>query len=257
MTEDKFVLITGATSGIGYELAKLFASEGYALILAARNDGKLNALKEKLELKTHTKVYVIKEDLAQIGAGQAVYEKVKRLGVYVDILINNAGAGYVGAFHRQAFEEDFKLMQLNMGALTELTKLFGREMIKHQQGKILNVASTGSYHPGPYTAVYYATKAYVLSLSEALRIELKPHGITVSTLCPGATRTEFAKRAGKKDTRLAMEAKEVAQIAFKGLMNNKKIIIPGFRNKLFVKIPKIWASQMVGKYQKALIIKNK
>jgi short-subunit dehydrogenase len=129
-------------------------------------------------------------------------------------------------------------------------------MIKNKHGKILNVASTGSYHGGPYTAVYYATKAYVLSLTEALQTELKPYGITVSVLCPGATQTEFAKRAGRKDAGIAMAAKNVAEIAFKGLMKDKKIIIPGVRNKLFIKIPRKWASQMVGRYQKTLMIKK-
>ncbi|WP_070000830.1 SDR family NAD(P)-dependent oxidoreductase [Cellulosilyticum sp. I15G10I2] len=256
MPKDYTVLITGASSGIGRELAKLFAEKGYNLILVARNMYKLDVLKHELGIKRRDiKIDIIQEELAQIGAGQAVFEKVKRMGIEIDILINNAGAGYVGAFQDKVFEEDLKLIQLNIIALTELTKLFGAEMVKRKQGKILNVASTGSYHSGPYTAVYYATKAYVLSLSEALQIELKPFGITVSALCPGATQTEFSKKAGKKDAKFAMGAKEVAQVAFKGLMKRKTIIIPGLGNKLFVKIPRGWASQIVAKYQKSLYLK--
>jgi short-subunit dehydrogenase len=257
MTKKETVLITGASGGIGYELAKLFAHKGYHLILTARNSQKLKALKDKLQEETSSKIAIITEDLSQIGAGQRVFEKVKAIEARVDILINNAGAGYTAAFHEKAYEQDFQVMQLNMGALTELTKLFGGEMITNKHGKILNVASTGAYHGGPYTAVYYATKAYVLSLTEALQTELKPYGITVSVLCPGATQTEFAKRAGRKEAGIAMEAKTVAEIAFKGLMKDKKIIIPGVRNKLFIKIPRKWASQMVGRYQKTLMIKKR
>ncbi|MDF2612992.1 MAG: fabG2 [Clostridia bacterium] len=254
MTTEQTVLITGATSGIGYELAKIFANEGYHLVLVARNDNKLNQIKEELQKRRNAKVYIIQEDLSQIGAGDRLFREVKRLKLEVDILINNAGAGYTGLFHEKDFEQDIHMMQLNMITLTELTKLFANEMVKNKRGKILNVASTGSYHGGPYTAVYYATKAYVLSFSEALSIELKPYGIVVSALCPGATKTDFARRAGKQDSSIAMEAKKVAEIAYKELMKDKKVIIPGLRNKLLVKIPRMWASHMVGKYQKALLI---
>ena len=250
------VLITGASSGIGYELARLFALQENQLILIARNKDKLSALKKELESKGNSKVYIIHKDLSEVGSGKAVFEEVKGLGLQVDILINNAGAGYVGLFHEKEIVDDMKMMQLNMVTLTELTKLFAAEMVRRKAGKILNVASTGSYHPGPYTAVYYATKAYVLSLSEALSIELKPYGITVSALCPGATKTEFAKRAGKRDTKAAMAAEDVAREAFKGLMKNKVTIIPGLQNKLFVKLPRNLVSHMVAKYQSALLIKK-
>lgn len=254
MTKQHTVLITGASSGIGYELAKIFANHQYHLILVARSSNKLNEIKEQLQKRGNIKVYIIQEDLSQLGGGESLFKKVKKLGLHVDILVNNAGAGYTGVFHERAISEDFAIMQLNMGCLTELTKLFVNEMIKYKDGKVLNVASTGSYHAGPYTAVYYATKAYVLSFSEALAIELRPYGVTVSALCPGATKTEFAMRAGKRDSRAAMEAKEVAEIAFKNLIKNKKVIIPGLRNKLFIKIPRMWAGQIVGKYQKKLLI---
>ncbi len=252
MAKENTALITGATSGIGYELAEIFSKHDYNLILVARNNEKLRELSKTLKRRDEQKVHIITEDLSKLGAAEKVIEKVQRLGLDVDILINNAGLGYVGSFHEKSLEEDFQIMQLNMGCLTELTKFITHEMIRQKNGRILNVASTGSYHPGPYTAVYYATKAYVLSFTEALSIELKPYGIQVSALCPGATRTQFAKRAGKTDPRGAMDAKRVAEAAFEGLMKNKKVIIPGVWNKLFVKMPKSWAAPMIGKYQKAL-----
>lgn len=193
------VLITGASSGIGLELAKVFACHNYDLIIAARSKEKMDILKQELEEKYNVKVHVCEVDLSNEEGVKLLYDKVKALGEEVEILINNAGAGYVGEFTNEPRERDLQIIQLNMTSLTLLTKYFAQEMIQKQKGKILNVASTGSYHPGPYTAVYYATKAYVLSLSEALNIELKEYGITVSALCPGATKTNFAKAAGKED----------------------------------------------------------
>lgn len=256
MTRYKTVCITGASSGIGYELAKIFSTEGYELILTARNVQKLNRLKGELEQGGSQKIWIIPGDLSEKGTPVKLFEEIKKRGIEVDILINNAGMGYVGLFHEKTLEEDSKTIQLNIVALTQLTKLFAKEMIKKKKGKILNVASTGSYHPGPYTAVYYATKAYVLSFTEALAIELKPYGISVLALCLGATKTEFSKRAGRKDTKAAMSAKEVAQKAFDGLMRDKGVIIPGFRNRLFITLPRRWAAPLVGRYQKTLLIKK-
>lgn len=246
------VLITGASSGIGLELAKVFARHRYDLIIAARDKEKMDIIKQELEEKYNIKVHVCKVDLAQEDGAHFLYDEVKALGEHVEILVNNAGAGYVGEFIEAGYEKDLSMMQLNMTSLTLLTKYFSQEMIKNGKGKILNVASTGAYHPGPYTAVYYATKAYVLSLSEALWVELKPHGITVSALCPGATKTNFASRAGKADSSIAMSPQFMAQAAFKGLMKGKRVIVPGIRNKLFIKLPRQWVINMIGKYQKGL-----
>lgn len=252
MLKKRTVLITGASSGIGYELAKVFGANEDDLILVARNSDRLADLKKTIEKLRSSKVYIINKDLSEPDAGETLFQEIKDLGLQVDILINNAGAGYVGLFHEKELAEDLKMMQLNMGTLTVLTKLFAAEMAKRRNGKILNVASTGSYHPGPFTAVYYATKAYVLSLTEALAIELKPYGVTVSALCPGATKTEFAKRAGKRDSSAAMDARDVARAAFSGLSKNKITIIPGLGNKLFVKLPRYLASCMIAKYQQGL-----
>ncbi len=251
------VLITGASSGIGLEMAKIFAHHGYDLIVASRSKEKMDILKRELEKQYKIRVDVCSVDLSQENGAILLYEEIKTLGAKVEILVNNAGAGYVGDFVEAECEKDLSIMTLNMTNLTLLTKYFSQEMIENGGGKILNVASTGSYHPGPYTATYYATKAYVLSLSEALWLEMKPYNITVSALCPGATKTNFAKSAGKVDSNIAMSPAFVAKAAYKGLMKGKRVIIPGMRNKLFVKLPRWLVIGMIGRYQAALADKTK
>ena len=248
-----YVLITGATSGIGLALTNIFWDKGYSLILVGRNEKKLQILeKQLLEKRADLKLVTYKQDLSQAGAGNALYLWVKQQGLLVDILINNAGVGYVGEFCECSAAKIEELMTLNIANLTELTYAFAKEMKMRKQGKILNVASTGSYHPGAYTAVYYATKAYVLSLSEALYKELKPYGVIVSSLCPGATATEFAKSAGKVNAGFAMSAEFVAKKAFEGLLKGKKVIVPGMQNKLLIKVPRSIAAYFVARYQQKL-----
>lgn len=255
-----YVLLTGATSGIGYELTKIFYKNGYSLILVGRSEEKLLKVKQELcQMKLqgqHGEILWIRQDLEKENVADEIFKQVQSWKIKVQILVNNAGAGYVGEF----IEEDEKYikahMQLNMTTLTLLTRYFAEQMKEEGGGRILNVASTGSYHPGAYIAVYYATKAYVLSLSEALYEELKPYKIRVSSLCPGATKTNFSKAAGKSDSGIAMSAAFVAEQAYKGLMRGKKVIIPGIRNKLWVKMPKCIGIKLVKKYQKNLIIKK-
>ena len=246
------VLITGATSGIGYELAKIFAENKYNLIISARNKKTLESIKVDFEKKYGIKVSIFDEDSSQKNSAVELFNKVQGENINVDILINNAGAGYVEEFLKEDSDRDESIMELNMNSLTVLTKLFAREMVKRKSGKILNVASTGSYHPGPYTAVYYATKAYVLSFTEALAVELKPYNIKVSALCPGATKTNFSKSAGKEDNPTAMKPSYVAKKAYKGLMKNKTTIIPGLQYKAFVMLPRKLVTPIIGKYQKSL-----
>ncbi|AJA47334.1 3-oxoacyl-[acyl-carrier-protein] reductase FabG [Clostridium pasteurianum DSM 525 = ATCC 6013] len=246
------VLITGASSGIGFELAKVFASHTYNIVLVSRSVEKMKKLAKELTNKYKIKVHVIAQDLSKTGAAQELFHEVIDRNLQVDILVNNAGIGAVGLFHHMKMEKDIEMLQLNIVTLTEITKLFSKKMIERGYGKILNVASTGSFAPGPFIAVYYATKAYVLSFSEAIYRELKPYNITVSTLCPGATRTNFAKSAGRKNSSIAMMPDKVARIAYKGLKNNKKLIIPGLANKILVMLPRNFISNMVFKYQKKL-----
>lgn len=231
------VLITGASSGIGYALARVFASHEYNLILVARNSKKLDELADELRNQYNTRVDVIIQDLSQASSAKKVFNDVMNMKLTVDILVNNAGIGNVGFFHETEISRDTEMIQLNIGTLTELTKLFSREMVNRRKGKILNVGSTGSFAPGPFIAVYYATKAYVLSFSRAVSKELKPYGVTVTALCPGAVRTNFCKTAGKRDMPGAMEAKVVAEAAYRGLLKNKKVIVPGILNKILVRLP--------------------
>lgn len=246
------VLITGASSGIGLELAKVFAHHQHDLIIASRNKEKMDILKRELEANYKIKVYVCQVDLAEEDGVKLLYDKIKALNLEVDILVNNAGAGYVGEFKEATCDKDLSIMTLNMTSLTLLSKYFSQEMIKKGKGKILHVASTGAYHPGPYTAVYYATKAYVLSFSEALSVELKPYGITVSALCPGATKTNFAEASGKRNPKIAMDPSFVAKYAYKKLMKGKRVIVPGLRNQLFIKLPRGIVLKFIGKYQNSL-----
>ncbi|MDH5543776.1 MAG: SDR family oxidoreductase [Nitrospinota bacterium] len=237
--ETKTVLITGTTSGIGLELSKKFAKERFNLVLVSRNGEKLNSQKEDLERNYNVAIYVIAKDISEPNAPEEIFSAVKNQNIHVDILVNNAGFNESGKFHETMLDNELRMVQVHIMALTGLTKLFLPGMIKNNYGKILNLGSTGSFTPCPMDAVYCATKAYVLSFSSALRAELSGTGVTVSTLCPGATRTEFAKKANMENTLLfkilVMEPQIVAKIAYNQFMKkNRKVIIPGFYNRLLV-----------------------
>lgn len=252
MESKTVTLITGASSGIGYEMARVFARNKHNLVLVARQEEALKNLAEQLIKEHGVKVYVIAMDLAKPQAAIELYDKVKRLEVEADILINNAGFGYVGPFYEEDLKKDIDMIQVNITALTELTKLFARDMVHRNRGGILNVASTGAYHAGPYTAVYYATKAYVLSFTEAIARELKDYNIAVTALCPGATKTNFAKRAGRRDNKAAMSPSKVAEAGYKALMKKKTVLVPGIANKLLVKVPRSLVKFFVERYQRKL-----
>ena len=250
----KYVLITGATSGIGLEFSKVYYKHGYNLILVGRNKEKLRELKTNF---SKVKVHIFSLDLSILENVDILLKNIKAEKLEVDILINNAGAGFNGEFLEISWEKHNNIIDLNIKSLSKLT--YGiLEMMKNRgYGKVLNVASTGAYQPGPFIGVYYATKAYVLSFSAALREEVKDYGIIVSCLCPGATKTEFSKRAGKGDLNVAMDARVVAEVGFKGLKKNKAIIIPGTMNKVAIILSKIMPtvinSKVVKKIQKKAI----
>lgn len=234
----KTVLITGASAGIGYELAHIFAQNKYDLVAAARREDRLIELKTKIEESHGVKVIPVTKDLSLAEAPKEIYEELKNQNTRVDVLVNNAGFGLQGAFKDTDPDAELNMVDLNIRTLTELTKLFLRDMIARHEGKILNVASTAAFLPGPYMSVYYATKAYVLSFSQALAYESKKDGVAVSVLCPGPTETEFQKRAGIENSNLfrggvfpVYSARKVAVAGYKGLMQGKTIIIPGFFNK--------------------------
>jgi hypothetical protein len=230
-------LITGASGGIGYELAKLFAKDHHNLVLVARNGRRLAQIADELQRQFGITVATVALDLTDPKAPQFLFDQVRREGVDVDILINNAGYGRFGDFADVPVEESLGQIQLNITALTGRTKLFLAPMLERRAGKIMNVASTAGFQPGPLMAVYYATKAYVISFSEALANELADQGIVVTCFCPGATETGFAGRAGNDQSRLfktlrPMDAKTVARAGYHGLLKGKTMVIPGWRNWL-------------------------
>jgi short-subunit dehydrogenase len=237
MSDRKTALITGASGGIGYELAKLFARDQYNLVLAARSGNKLAELAGDLERRFSVSVKTVALDLASPLSPQFLFDQLQREHIAVDILVNNAGYGKFGEFAKVSLEECLGQINLNISALTALTKLFLPAMQERAFGRIMNVASTAGFQPGPLMAVYYASKAYVISLSEALANELKGSGVTVTCFCPGATDTGFATRAGNDKTRLfkqlaPMEVKTVALDGYRGLMKGKTLVISGMKNWL-------------------------
>jgi short-subunit dehydrogenase len=244
-------LITGASSGIGADMARLFASKGYALVLVARTETALNALADNLRASHGVAVSVVARDLSQPDAAQAVYEKIRQANITVDVLVNNAGYASYGPFVQADLRNEMNEMQVNMLALTALTRLFLPGMVERGYGGILNVASTAAFVPGPGMAVYYATKAFVLSFSEALAQEVHGAGIHVTALCPGATQSAFFDRAKMQDSRFIrghmMQSAEVARAGYEGLMHGKAVVIPGRRNQLLALTPRFFPRGMVAR----------
>src|SRR4028118_836546 len=195
-------LVTGASGGIGLELARVFAQNGYDLVITARSKERLHALSNELQAKHQVSVRVLVADLAEPKAPQQIFDELQRDGVTVDVLVNNAGFAAYGPFLQTALDAELQLLQVNVTALTHLTKLFLPQMLQRQRGKILNVASTAAFQPGPLMAVYYASKAYVLSFSQAVGEELRGSGVSVSCLCPGPTTSGFQERAAMQKSRL-------------------------------------------------------
>ena len=231
MTEQpKTALITGASTGIGKELARIHASEGGNLVITARSGDKLAGLKKELETEHGVTVTAIAKDLSLPGAPAELYNDIKALGIKVDYLINNAGFGGLGKFHERKWEEDLAMIQLNIVALTDLTRRFLPDFVARNSGKIMNVSSTASLMPGPLQAVYYATKAYVTSFGNALAEELHDTNITVTNLMPGATETEFGRVSGMDKTELfakTASAASVAQAGYDAMMAGKLDVIAG------------------------------
>lgn len=232
-------LITGASTGIGYEMAKIFAARGYDLVVVARSAKNLKALQNSLS--PLVKVTSIPLDLASPKAAQSLFSKTQKAKLEIDVLVNNAGFGSSGKFVDLDLKRELMQIDLNVRVLTELTHLYGAEMSKRKKGRILNVASTAAFQPGPFMAVYYATKAFVLHFSEAIADEIKPRGVQVSVLCPGATVTEFADTAGMHKSRLFSSklmkpatAEAVAIYGVNKFLKGKTLIIHGFMNKVMV-----------------------
>ena len=230
-------LVTGASIGIGREIAVLLAQQGHDLVLAARSTDKLEALAAELRAQYGAASTVITTDLGRPGSAQALFDAVTARGIHVDVLVNNAGFGLKGRFLGLSLAEQQEMIQLNISSLTELSWLFGRAMAQRGHGRILNIGSIASFQPGPEFTVYAATKAYVLSFSEALDAELRPQGVNVTALCPGAVQTNFHDRAGNDSKLLLATIMPVAPVARAGvraLFAGRPVVIPGWLNRLAV-----------------------
>ncbi len=230
-------LITGASAGIGKELAKLFAAGGYDLVLTARRVEELRTLADELVAAHGISADVFPADLADPAAPQKLFDTVLAAGLTIEVLVNNAGFGLHGPVVEQDSNRLLAMIQVNVTSLVHLTRLFAPDMVQRGQGKILNVASIAAFQPGPLMAGYYASKAFVLSFSEAMSEELRGTGVTVTCLCPGPTRTEFATAADMDGAALfrtpnTMDVEPVARAGFRATQRGRRVVIPGFLNKI-------------------------
>jgi uncharacterized protein len=253
-------VITGASTGLGREFARLCARDGYDVVLIARSRPQLEALAAEIQQDTSRTARVIEKDLSIPDAAREVFDELTSAGLNVELLINNAGFGLVGRFWELDEEQQMRMVQLNVGALTHLTRLFLPGFVQRRRGQILNIASTAAFQPGPLMAVYYATKAYVVSFSEAMHNEVRDYGITITALCPGPTKTEFDKRAGGTNTKLlkgrnVMDANAVSQIGLAAVRAGKPLVIAGRINAVMAFLtrfaPRQFAASMARRFQEA------
>ena len=254
-------LITGASGGIGYELAKLFAKDHHNLVLVARSSGKLSQFADELQRQFGISAKAVTLDLGLPSAPQALFDQLQRDGIVIDILVNNAAYGASGEFAEIPLEDSLGQVQLNITALTALTRLFLPPMLARKSGRIMNVASTAGFQAGPLMAVYYATKAYVISFSEAIANEVSGSGVTVTCFCPGATDTGFQKRAAIEESALfrklrPMDAKTVAADGYRALMAGKTLAISGFRNWLVAESVRFGPRKLVTAISRKLVEKG-
>lgn len=251
------VLITGSANGIGYQLARIFAHEHYNLVLVDRLAEKLNKIAIEFQQEFGISVKPIIKDLSLSTSPEEIFTELQQAGIKIDILVNNAGFGTYGLFNETNLNIELEMLQVNLVCLTHLTKLFLKEMVKEGKGKILNVSSAAAFQPGPLMAVYFATKAYVLSFSEAIANELEGTGVTVTVLCPGSTISAFHERTGMADSKLLkgkkmMDAETVAQMGYNALIKGKTIVIPGFMNKLMSKCVRFIPRKLVTKIVRSM-----
>jgi short-subunit dehydrogenase len=229
-------LITGASAGIGVDLAECFAKDGYNLIITARTESALKEVADRLAKAHGVMVTPIACDLGAIGAGARLAAEIEQRKLAVDVLVNNAGFGQTGSFDSTTIDPQLGMVDLNVRALVELTHIYWKDMLRKKRGGVLNVASTAAFQPGPLMSIYYASKAFVLSFTEALWEEARGTGVKVSCLCPGPTVSKFHDRAGTDKTRLATASKPmasmpVAQMGYNGFQRNKRVVIAGVLNK--------------------------
>ena len=241
--EGQTALVTGASAGIGVDLAECFAKDGYDLILTARGEGALQEVASRLSAAHGVKAHIVAQDLGAYGGGAAVAAAIAAKGLNVDVVVNNAGYGHAGALTSSDMQTQLGMIDLNVRALVELTYIYWDRMIANKRGGVLNVASTAAFQPGPLMANYYASKAYVLSFSEAMWEEARGTGVHVSCLCPGPTVSKFRERAGTDKTRLASASKAVpsapvARAGYNAWRRNKRVIVTGANNKFIAGVGK-------------------
>jgi short-subunit dehydrogenase len=234
-------LVTGSSAGIGVDLAECFAKDGYGVILTARSEAALADVAARLGKTYNVPATIIALDLGIPGGGEKLAAEIASRGLSVDVLVNNAGFGHAGAFDTSPAAEELGMIDLNVRALVELTHIFWPRMLANKRGGVLNVASTAAFQPGPLMAVYYASKAFVLSFSEALWKEAERTGVHVSCLCPGPTASKFRERAGTGKTKLSrvgtpMTSVSVARMGYRAFQNNKRVMITGARNKVLARL---------------------
>jgi short-subunit dehydrogenase len=250
-------LVTGASSGIGREIAVLLARDGYNLVVVARRRERLEEIAEEFRSRYGVNVTVIPKDLSEPAAAAAIFAETCERGATIDILVNNAGFAVYGPYSSTVLTDEAAMLQVNIASLTILTKLFMRGMIERGRGRILNIASTAAFSPLPLASVYGATKAYVLSFSEAIAEELQGTGVTVTALCPGPTATEFAERAQMTDTRLfhrsVMSAAEAAALGYRAMMRGRRVTVTGLANQALVLSVRLSPRQMVAKVAKSMM----
>lgn len=254
---NKTVLITGPTNGIGYELTKLFAKDGFNLILVSRNKPKLEEMANLLTKQFNNKVLVISEDLSKATSAKSIFEQVSKSQMEVDILVNNAGVALYGEFRNIDLKTELSMIQLNIVTLTELVKYFLPNMLQKNEGQIMNIASTAAFQPVPMMSIYAASKAYVLSFSEALSEELKQTGIYVTAVCPGPTNTGIIDASGGSNSKLfqgkMMTPNKVAELAYKAVKKKKTVVITGLKNKILAEGVRLIPRSIVRKISKKFL----
>jgi short-subunit dehydrogenase len=248
----KYALVTGATSGIGYELAKLFAADGYNLVIVARTEADLQRTATEFSNNFSITVIPIAKDLSERVAPFEIYDDIRHRGIQIDVLVNDAAQGLFGKFVETDLQRELEMLNLNIGAYIVLTKLYLREMITRGDGKILNVASIAGKVPGPYQAVYHGTKAFIHSFTEAIRAELgDDSGISITSLLPGATDTDFFRKANMEDSKILQQEladpAKVAKDGFDALMRGDDMVISGLKNKAQIAASSITPDKFVAK----------
>ncbi len=252
----KNALITGATAGIGFAFAECLAAKGYDLALVARDQVRLAERAGSLEARHHIQVQILARDLSNPASAPDIFQALQRRDFSVSVLVNNAGFGVYGLFAQTGLARELEMLQVNMISLVQLTKLFLKPMLDRHEGRILNVASTASFQPGPLLSLYSASKAFVYSFSCALALELKGTGVTATTLCPGGTKTEFQQRAGMAPAAALrpMSARRVAEIGCDALFKGRPVVVAGLKNKLMAavsrRVPTMWAARVAEKLNK-------